>query len=99
VNHWSDYTTAETTHMRWVNGFGFDFCVDVPTNGLFTQRTTVVPGDPDASYLVLKIAPPTDAPCQDPTHHRRMPPEPREALSPDSIATIVTWIREGARYN
>jgi hypothetical protein len=100
TNHWSDYTTAEKTYMRWVNGPGFDFCTDEAlTTGLYVPRVIVVPGDPDASYLMLKIAPPTDAPCQDPTHHRRMPPDPREPLTAASIETIRTWIAEGALQN
>src|SRR5262245_20975780 len=99
MNHWSDFTTAASTYQRWVNGPGFDFCVDVPTNGVYTSRVQVVPGDPDASYLVMKLAPPTTAPCQDPTHHRQMPAEPRPPLPAASIETIVTWIREGARQN
>ena len=97
MNHWTDYTTAEKTHMRWINGPGFDFCVDGPEPML--TRVIVVPGDPDASYLVTKIAPPTEEPCQDPTHHRRMPPDPMPALSADAIAKIVLWIREGALLN
>ena len=99
TNHWSDYTTAEKTYMRWVNGPGFDFCIDAPVTGQFAQRIIVVPGDPVASYLMLKIAPPTDAPCQDPTHHRRMPPDPREPLTTASIDAIRTWIAEGALQN
>jgi hypothetical protein len=97
TNHWTDYTTAEKTHVRWVNGPGFDFCTDGPEP--FVQRVAVVPGDPDASYLVTKIAPPTDEPCQDPTHHRRMPPDPLAPLSAESIGKVVQWIREGALLN
>jgi hypothetical protein len=97
TNHMTDYTTAEKTHARWVNGPGFDFCTDGPD--LFVQRVIVVPGDPDASYLVTKIAPSTDVPCQDPTHHRRMPPDPLAPLGAEAIAKIVQWIREGALLN
>jgi hypothetical protein len=97
TNHWTDYTTAEKTHMRWVNGPGFDFCTDGPDP--FVQRVAVVPGEPDASYLVTKIAPPTDEPCQDPTHHRRMPPDPLAPLGAESIGKVVQWIREGALLN
>ena len=68
-------------------------------SGALVQRVTVVPGDPDASYLVTKIAPPTDEPCQDPTHHRRMPPDPLAPLSAESIGKVVQWIREGALLN
>ena len=81
-NHWTDYTTADKTHTRWVNGPGFDFCIDGRRWASTRQRVIVVPGDPAGSYLVTKIAPPTDAPCQDPTHHRRMPPAPLEPLTP-----------------
>lgn len=41
----------------------------------------------------------TDEPCQDPTHHRRMPPDPMAPLSAESIGKIVQWIREGALLN
>ena len=99
TNHWTDYTTADKTYTRWVNGPGFDFCIDSTTVGIYAQRVIVVPGDPGASYLVTKIAPPTDAPCQDPTHHRRMPPDPREPLPQSAIDTIVRWISEGALQN
>ena len=99
-NHLTNFSTPEGTHMRWVNGPGFDFCTDETlTTGLYVLRTVVVPGDPDASYLVWKITSTTDEPCQDPTHSRRMPPAPREPLAPASIETIVTWIREGALQN
>ena len=97
MNHWTDYTTAEKTQMRWVNGPGFDFCVDGPAP--YETRIVVVPGDPAASYLIRKIAPPTEAPCQDPTHHRRMPPDPLAPLSADAIEKIAQWIREGAWLN
>jgi hypothetical protein len=99
ANHWTDYTTAEKTYTRWVNGPGFDFCIDGTTTGIYAPRVIVVPGDPAGSYLVTKIEPPTDAPCQDPTHHRRMPPAPLEPLTPESIDTIVRWISEGALQN
>ena len=99
TNHWTDYTTADKTYTRWVNGPGFDFCIDDTTTGIYAPRVIVVPGDPGASYLVTKIAPPTDAPCQDPTHHRRMPPDPREPLPQSAIDTIVRWISEGALQN
>ncbi|MEP6653203.1 MAG: hypothetical protein ABJA82_07575 [Myxococcales bacterium] len=99
MNHFEDFSTAKSVYVRWVNGQGFDFCVDVPANGLFTTRTIVVPGDPDGSFLIAKIAPPTDAPCQDPTHHRQMPPPPRPGLSGAAVERIATWIREGALQN
>jgi len=96
-NHVTNFSTPESTYNRWVNAPGFDFCTDEP--GVYVQRTIVVPGDPDASYLVWKITSTTTEPCQDPTHSRRMPPAPREPLAPASIETIVTWIREGALQN
>lgn len=99
MNHFEDFSTAKSVYERWVNGPGFDFCVDVPADGILTMRTIVVPGDPDGSFLITKIAPPTDAPCQDPTHHRQMPPAPRPRLSGAAVERIATWIREGALQN
>lgn len=99
-NHATGYSTADSTYMRWVNGPGFDFCAEETlTTGLYVQRTIVIPGNPDGSYLVWKIAPTTDEPCQDPTHSRRMPPAPAPPLAPAQIETIVAWIREGAPEN
>lgn len=97
-NHWTDFSTPARTYMRWVNGLGFDFCTD-DTTVPFVQRPIVAPGDPEASYVVMKIAPRTDEPCQDPTHSRRMPPSPRPPLAPAQIETIITWIGEGAAQN
>ena len=100
TNHWTNFSTAESTYMRWVNGPGFDFCTDEPAmNGIFVTRTVVVPGDPEASFLIWKLAPQTDEPCQDPTHSRRMPPAPRPSLAAAQIDLIETWIREGALQN
>lgn len=100
TNHWTNLSTAESTYMRWVNGPGFDFCTDESSmNGLYVMRTIVVPGDPEGSFLMWKIAPQSDEPCQDPTHSRRMPPAPRPPLAAAQIGLIETWIREGARQN
>ncbi len=51
----------------------------------------IVPGDPDASYLVQKVLP-------NPPRGARMP-FLREALGDAEIETIRTWIREGAADN
>ena len=99
TNHWTDYTTPESTYQRWVNGPGFDFCSDLPSNGAYEPRIIVIPGDPINSYLLLKIAPPTEEPCRDPTHHRRMPPAPMDPLPPAAIDTIISWVKQGALAN
>ena len=56
--------------------------------GHYVQRVTVVPGIrgelPGHEDRTI-----TDEPCQDPTHHRRMPPDPLEPLSTDSIGKVV----------
>ena len=51
----------------------------------------VVPGDPDASYLIEKLSP-------NPRFGSRMP-ENRTALTDDEIEMIRTWIAEGAQDN
>lgn len=51
----------------------------------------IVPGDPDRSYVVEKIS-------GTPRRGARMP-FLRPPLSDEQIATIVTWIREGAPNN
>lgn len=51
----------------------------------------VVPGDPDASALFRLIR------SSDPDE--RMPPADHDPLSPEEIATVERWIREGAEYS
>lgn len=61
--------------------------VEVPASGA-PSRVRVVPGDPDASYLMEKLT--SDTPADgDP-----MPPE--SPLSEERIATIRAWIEAGA---
>ena len=49
----------------------------------------IVPGKPEQSYLVGQIVP-------DDGGHAEMPKPPGKPLSPDQVALIVRWIREGA---
>jgi hypothetical protein len=93
-NHWTDFSTAASTHTRWVNGIGFDFCAE-PEAGIYVQRVLVIPGVPEQSFLVEKLASTREEPCRD-AHHPRMPPPPMPPLASDQITSIVTWIREGA---
>ena len=94
-NHWNNYSTRASTYQRW-SGPGFDFCVDTPEPDL--QRIIVVPGDPEMSFLVMKITSTREEPCRD-NHYPRMPPPQFPSLPPAEIETIVSWIREGARDN
>ena len=56
-----------------------------------TEQRFVVPGDPDASYVIHKLE--GTGICG-----MRMP-RGRAALSSEQIGTIRTWIAEGARNN
>lgn len=51
----------------------------------------IVPGDPDASYLIEKLGP-------SPRTGRQMP-DRQPPLSDEDFQLIVTWIREGAGEN
>ncbi len=95
-NHWSNFSTTAYTYQRWVNGPGTDFCVDPPE--AFLQRTIVIPGDPEGSFVVMKIRSTREELCQS-NHYPRMPPPQFPALAPAEIQTIASWIREGARDN
>jgi hypothetical protein len=99
-NHFTDYTTATSTYTRWVNGPAFDFCADVVDggNGLFAMRTIVVPGHPEDSVLIERIASTRTEPCRD-MHHPRMPPAPRPPLTAEQVATWTRWVAEGALQN
>src|SRR5688500_16821778 len=74
TNHFTDFSTADSTYVRWVNAPGFDFCSE-PDGGIFVQRTIVVPGDPEQSYLVALITSTRVEPCPQ-LHNPRMPPPP-----------------------
>lgn len=95
TNHFTDFTTPESTYTRWVNGPAFDFCVD---GGSFVTRTIVVPGKPEDSVLIERIASTRVEPCNA-LHHPRMPPPPRPPLAPDQIASWTRWVAEGALQN
>lgn len=53
-----------------------------------TSGPAIVPGKPEESLLITRIK----ADNED----DRMPPEPREPLSAEQIATLERWIRQGA---
>ena len=48
--------------------------------------STVVPGEPDESYLVEMIS------------SGQMPPEAAPKLTPEEVGHITTWIRDGAKW-
>ena len=82
--HNQDLSTMDKIISNWVNVPGFDHCT-----GLDTPR--VVPGDPDASLVIMKIE--GIAVC---LQSNRMPLPPRPALSAEQIDVIVAWIAAGA---
>lgn len=54
------------------------------------EEALVVPGDPDKSYLLVLIHPDT---------RKRMPPRKSSVapVTPDELAVIRAWIKEGAQ--
>jgi hypothetical protein len=82
--HDQDLSSLAKIVPNWVNVPGFDHCT-----GLETPR--VIPGDPDASLVMMKLQ--GIAVCLD---SDRMPPPPRAALTPEQIEVIRTWIAAGA---
>jgi hypothetical protein len=82
--HSMDLSTPEKIHSNWVNVRGFDHCTNMDT-------PRVIPGDPDASLVVLKIE--GVAVC---LQSQRMPLPPRDPLSTEEIAVIRAWIAAGA---
>ena len=72
-------------------GLSHEEMVNVPS-AVDDSLTFVVPGDPDASYLIEKMA--SDAP----TRGTRMPLF-GAPLTDDELETIRVWIQEGAADN
>jgi hypothetical protein len=95
TNHFTDFSTPGGTYVRWVNAPGFDFCSEPPDGEIFVRRTIVVPGAPEQSYLVALITSTREEFCPQ-MHNPRMPPPPMPPLAGEQVATIVSWIREGA---
>ena len=62
---------------------GFDLTDDGST------KEAIVIGDPDNSELIKRIS--------DPSSEDRMPPK-GDMLSPDDVAKIKTWIKDGAKF-
>jgi hypothetical protein len=71
----------------------YDQLVNVPARQSCAPELRVTPGDPDASVLFLKIAGTT---CGG-----RMPPAAPTYFDqqPDKLATVRTWIEQGAQDN
>lgn len=57
--------------------------------GKRSEGKAIEPGDPDASFLAESIRPDGEP---------RMPYK-QDPLSPEQIATVETWIKEGAKYD
>lgn len=68
----------------------YDQLVNVKST-LASGQMRVVPGDPDASFLMDKIA------SDKPKFGQRMPPA--QALEPEEIEKIRQWILAGAKNN
>ena len=82
--HGMDLSSAANIYDAWVNKKGFDYC----RNAL---RMRVVPGAPEASYVMVKIN--GAETCE---YSLRMPPPPGMALSSEQIEVIRAWIAAGA---
>jgi len=54
----------------------------------------VVPGDPDQSFLVIKLS---TRSSQDPKYGSGMPFGAPGSVCPDALATIRAWIEDGAK--
>jgi len=80
-----DLSTAALIHESWVGKNGLDHCSNRPV-------TRVVPGDPDASFVMTKVHA-QDVICSLGT---RMPPPPADRLPACEIAAIAAWIAAGA---
>lgn len=76
-------------------GNAYDNIVNVPSMELPTM-VRIAPGNPNGSYLFHKIS---DTHLSIGGSGERMPLPPRNPLSATDIATIRTWIVEGARNN
>jgi hypothetical protein len=82
--HSMDLSTADKIYDFWVGHDGFDHCtmLSVPR---------VIPGDPEGSLVVIKIA--GIEVC---SQSQRMPLPPRPMLAASQIETIRRWIAAGA---
>ncbi len=67
--------------------------IDVPSSQ-FVQVLRVAPGDANASYVMIKIRG-----AGENFEGDVMPPPPATTLTPANLATIFTWIEEGALDN
>ena len=56
-----------------------------------SEEVAIVPGDPEASLVYVRITLPAD-------HEDIMPPPDDEPLQPAEIALVRRWIEEGARW-
>jgi hypothetical protein len=89
--HGMDLSTGEGIYEAWLgqNGTGrkgLNHCSN-------TAISRVVPGNPEASYVMMKITATLE--CQNDLS-RPMPPPPLPALPPEEIDAIRTWILRGA---
>ncbi len=84
-------------------GFSYDALVNVPTWEAPTVAPTmrVVPGDPNNSYLYLKVAKTTEEleAIGKPGLYGRMPQGTVDGIDPDDIELIRRWIKQGAQNN
>src|SRR5262245_20315348 len=83
--HGMDLSTADLIYQNWVDKKGLDHCSNM-------AQTRVVPGDPDGSFVMMKIRA-QGVLCSLGT---RMPPPPDAMLPACEIDTISAWIAAGA---
>ena len=71
------------------------FRLDLPEKllaGGSSGKPAVKPGDPLGSELIRLITLPRD-------HEDAMPPEGKQAVTPDEVLTLIQWIYSGAKFN
>lgn len=87
-------TSASLAYMRLVNVKAGELERDPYALCKESGLTRVVPGDPDASLLILKLAPPASGvPCG------KVMPENQKALPETELTRIRRWIAQGAANN
>ena len=69
-------------------GESYDNIVNVASGWVDSGKTLIVPGDPEASFLVEKIS-------GSPSHGKQMPRD-KDALDAELVDLVYNWVLEGA---